>query len=47
LGPLLGAALIARHWMASDLLLLAAVPAVVSALAIGGMWLQKRESHYD
>lgn len=43
LGPLLGAALIARHWMASDLLLLAAVP----ALAVGAMWLQKRESHDD
>ncbi|WP_261258575.1 MFS transporter [Serratia proteamaculans] len=47
LGPLLGAALIARHWIASDLLLLAAVPAVISALAVWGMWLQKRESHYD
>ncbi len=47
LGPLLGAALIARHWMASDLLLLAAVPAVISALAVWGIWLQKRESHYD
>ncbi|ENM2495373.1 TPA: MFS transporter [Serratia marcescens] len=38
LGPLLGAALIARHWLASDLLLLAAVPAMISAMAIALMW---------
>lgn len=42
LGPLIGAALIARFWGASDLLLLAALPAVISALTISAMWFVQR-----
>lgn len=37
-GPLLGGALLAMHWSAPDLFLLAAIPAVIATIASAGLW---------